>query len=423
MHAAHASHHGTPQRGFALASLMITIAIMTLLAVLGAGQIRQQLDDSAAEATGRYLLKLRGALVNLQVQHEAWLHDADIAAAPPGTYPEPPPWQWQPGEDAQVMHGTVTDLIAAHLLPADTPRFTPLGERAHFVLVRQGTCPGTDCQIQAFAYTCQPISRVASSRNAAGCPAPAGARSQVQPALLGKVMLSTEGYGGHDLTADQHVRGALFSAKRSWFDFSPHVGHAVVSAGLDTTAFAQFLRQGDTRPVVLRNQLSVEGLIQTQTGLLFTQTVSDGAPCAPEGMMGSTGVTLAICLNSQWAALNNHQISGTYQNLAHDAYVPPPNCPAPTTVWRHVAITATDVTVSGNDLDIHGTTGGGLQGSGSVNAAGNVTISGSFSGTFQADAASSVRVHQSVSLSPENRIVFRPAGAQARAAVIQGCKS
>jgi len=402
---------------------MIAIAIMTLLAVLGANQFRQQMDDSAAEATGRYLLNLRSALVQLQIQHEAWLHDTDIAAAPPGTYPAPPPWQWQASEDAQILRGTVQDLITQKLLPDDMPRFTPLGERAGFVLVRQGACPGTDCRVQAFAYTCQPISREASSRSGATCSTPAGARTQVNPALLGKVMFSTDGYGGHDMTADQQVRGALFSARRTWFGFSPHTGHAVVSAGLDATAFSQFLRQGDTRPVVLHNQLSVDGMIQTNTGLLFAQTVTDGAPCQPEGMMGSTGVSLAVCLNGQWVALNRHLVTDTYQNLAHDAYVPAPNCPAPTTPWRHVALTATDVTVSGNNLDIHGTTGGDLQGSGWVNEAGSVAISGSFSGTFEADPGSSVRVYQSVSLSAENRIVFRPAGSQARAAVIQGCKS
>jgi len=413
-----------PQRGFALAGLMIAITIMTLLAVLGANQIRQQLDDSAAEATGRYLLSLRGALVNLQVKHEAWLHNTDVSTAPPGTYATPPNWPWQTSEDAQVVRGTVQDLIDDHLLPADTPRFTPLGERAAFVLVRQGVCPGADCQVQAFAYTCHPISRQISSRGGgAACPTPTGARAQVAPALLGQVMRSTEGYGGHDVTDNQRVRGKLFEARRAWFAFSSRTGHAVITANLDATPFGQFLRQGDTRPVVLRNQLSVEGMIQTNTGLLFTHAVAEGAPCQPEGLMGSTGVTLAVCLNGRWAALGNHLVAGTFQNLAHDAYVPPPNCPAPTTPWRHVAMTATDVTVHGGDLNVQGTTSGGLEGSGWVNAAGHVAISGSFSGTFQADPGSTVRVHQSVSLTADHRVVFHPAGQQARAAVIQGCRS
>jgi len=415
-------HRRTPQHGFALAGLMIAIAIMTLLAVLGANQIRQQLDDSAAEATGRYLLRLRGALINLQIKHEAWLHAIDVATAPPGTYPTPPPWSWQASDNAQVLRGTVQDLIDDRLLPDDMPRFTPLGEHARFVLVRQGTCPGADCQVQAFAYTCHPISRQASSRSAA-CSTPTGMRTQVAPALLGKVMFATDGYGGHDITPQQRVRGKLFEARRTWFAFSSQTGHAVVTASLDTTPFAQFLRQGDTRPVVLRNQLSVDGLIQTNTGLLFTQTVADGAPCQPEGMMGSTGITLAVCLNGQWAALSNHLVAGVIQNLSHDAYVPPPVCPAPTMPWRHVAITATDVTVSGGDLDVQGTTSGGLEGSGWVNVAGNVAISGSFSGAFQADPGSSVRVHQSVRLSADHRIVFHPPGQRARAAVIQGCRS
>jgi len=411
------------QRGFALTGLMVAIAIMTLLAVLGANQIRQQLDDHAAEATGRYLLRLRGALINLQLKHEAWLRATDTATALPGTYPDTPDWQWHTIADAQVIRGDVQDLIAQHVLPADMPVFTPLGERAQFILVRQGTCPDNPCQIQAFAYTCHPISRQSSSRSGTSCSVPGGARAQVHPALLGKVMLSTEGYGGHDVTPDQQVRGKLFQARRAWFGLASPTGYAVVTASLDDTPLNQFVRHGDTRPVVLHNHLSVDGTIQTNTGLLFGETVSAGLPCLAEGMVGSTGTALAICLNGQWNVLGNHLVAGVFNHLTHDTYVPPPHCPVPMQPWRHIAITATDVVVGNGDLNIRGTAGGGLRGSGAVNAAGQVAISGSFSGTFEADPASTVRVHQSVRLSSTHRVIFEPRGARARATVIQGCKS
>ncbi|ARP90739.1 hypothetical protein CAL14_10915 [Bordetella genomosp. 9] len=69
--------------------MMVVIAILltTLASIIAAGQIKRRLDDAAADNTGRYLMQIRGAVVDLQVKYEAWLNNVDTS----GTRPEPIP--------------------------------------------------------------------------------------------------------------------------------------------------------------------------------------------------------------------------------------------------------------------------------------------------------------------------------------------
>ncbi|KAG0924209.1 hypothetical protein G6F31_019199 [Rhizopus arrhizus] len=115
-------------------------------------------------------------------------------------------------------------------------------------------------------------------------------------------------------------------------------------------------------------------------------------------------------------------VTGVYSNLPSDAAIPALTCPAGLTPWRHAAVQSLDVTVTGGDVNVAGAVGGTIQGSGSVNAAGTVSVNGSFSGSFQNSGSSYVKVAQAVTISAD-RILITPGSANARAAVIQGCKT
>ena len=82
------------QAGFTLIELMVVLALLTLAVVLSGPSLKRQVDATAAESTGRYLAQLRGAVVDLQVKHEAWLRGENIASAPAGAYPPPPALSW-----------------------------------------------------------------------------------------------------------------------------------------------------------------------------------------------------------------------------------------------------------------------------------------------------------------------------------------
>ncbi|KAG1535137.1 hypothetical protein G6F50_015379 [Rhizopus delemar] len=148
------------QAGFTLIEMMVVMTILTFLIVLAGSSIKRQADETAAESTGRYLAQIRGAVVNLQIQHEAWLGGENIDGAPTGTYPPPPTLNWVDAPGARVARGGVADLASLGLLPPNAPRFPSLGETARFILVREGACPGDNCRTGAYVYTCQPISDI-----------------------------------------------------------------------------------------------------------------------------------------------------------------------------------------------------------------------------------------------------------------------
>lgn len=417
------SHRARKQAGFTLVEITVALLLVMLLAVFAAKEVRRKADEGAAEATGRYLMQIRGAVVDLQLKHEAWLRGEDLTGLPSGSYPTPPALAWASVGGAQVARGGLSDLTALGLLPATIPRYPSLGDVARFILVRQGACPGADCRTSAFVYVCHPISAARSLRQNSECTPPAVNRSVFDQALLSKVVLAAEGYGGHDARGSENVRGPLMDIPRAWFDFGTQPGHAVIAASLDATPFGQFVRHGETRPVTLHNTLTVGETIQSNKGLLLNTSVAPGASCSVEGLYASTSnKMLAVCTGGVWFTPFGHVITGVYSNLPSDAAIPALSCPAGQTPWRYASVQSLDVTVTGSDVNVGGSVGGTIQGSGSVNAAGSVSVNGTFAGSFQNSGSSYVRVGQSVAISGD-RVVISPAGANARAAVIQGCKN
>ncbi len=396
--------------------IVISIVLATLASIFTAGQLRDAVDDNAAASTGRYLLQVRGAVVDLQVKHQSWISNEKEAVAPTGL-------SWANVSGAQVARGGITELLELGFLPANTPRYPVLGDAVRFALVRQGTCPGVDCRTTAYVYTCHPVSAERSRRQPEGCKPPTGNRVQFSPALLARVLISTEGYGAHDARGGSTVAGPLLNAPRAWFDFGTEPGHVVLAAGLDATPFGQFVRHGETRPVTLHNTLTVDRTIQSNQGLLLNTAVTPGGTCSPEGLYASTPEKmLAVCVNGAWFAATSHVVTGVYANLPNNAAVPALSCPAGLTAWRYVAMQVVDMTVTGSDINVAGNVGGTIQGSGAVNAAGDVSVNGAFSGTFNNAGSSYVHATQNVAI-VANRIAITPAGLNARAAVIQGCKS
>lgn len=414
--------HARSQAGFTLVEITVAMLLLTLAAVYASVDTRRKADESAAEATGRYLMQIRGAVVDLQLKHEAWLRGEELVGLPAGSYPTPPALAWTNVAGVQVARGGVAELTALGLLPATIPRYPTLGDVARFILVRQGACPGDECRTSAYVYVCHPISAARSLRQNAECAPPGADRSRYDQTLLSKVVLASQGYGGHDARGSNNVRGPLMDVPRAWFDFGTQPGHAVIAASLDATPFGQFVRHGETRPVTLHNTLTVGKTIQSDQGLLLNTSVTPGAACTVEGLYASTAdKMLAVCTGGVWFTQTGHVITGVYSDLPNEAAVPPLQCPAGLTPWRQVALQGVDATARGGDVSIAGSIGGSISGSGYVNAAGAVTVGGAFNGTFQNAGSSYVRVAQRASIAAD-RVSISPADPSARATVIQGCK-
>src|SRR5690554_766168 len=101
------------QRGFALTSVMIAILISTLLAVYASIKVVDRLNSAAAEATGTYMMNVRGAVLKTLSEHAHAYQRVDISAAPAGTYPDAPSWASFTGATQDI---SVLDLKDADLL-------------------------------------------------------------------------------------------------------------------------------------------------------------------------------------------------------------------------------------------------------------------------------------------------------------------
>lgn len=412
---------GKNQRGFALIPVMLAIMIMLFLTGLGAHKYVTFVKESGAEATGRYLISVRSALISALSTYDAAITQVDTSAAPPGVYPDPPAWAVFSGTLQTV---SVKDLKDSGLLSSSFPDTPPLGRSVHAAILRSGVCPGDTCKVEAYVYTCWPISdsQSAGAINNTTCPAaPAG--GDYDPSMVGVVMGATDGYGGTNYLAPATMRGPLYSVPTTSLGLPANSpGIVAVLASLDGTMFNQFVRQGDTRHIYLKDNLTVSKKVSAGDGLLLPTNSVVGQVCTGEGTYGtSTRSSFVVCTGGRWFELNNHILLSS-KSMANGETVTPTSCPgANMEPFSYASLQNTDVTMTGSDIAITGTLAGGITGSGSVSSAGSVSVSGSFNGTTTSGPASMIRVAQGASI-VASKVVITPASSNARAIVMQGCR-
>lgn len=412
------------QGGFGLTSVMMAILVSTVLGALAAGKFATVVNDTAAEATGTYLLAVRGAVLKTLSEHTHAYTNVNTATAPSGTYPTAPAWATFTGATRTI---SVPDLKAAGLLRSDFPDFPPLGRSAHIQFRRTGTCPGSTCQVEAVIYTCWPISatRPVGAVDVTTCPAaPAG--MGFEASLAGRVVMATEGHGASNTVYPARLTGTLFNATTASLGLpAGSAGHVAVLASLNNTLFNQFVRQGDTRHIYLNDRLTVEGVAQSNTGFLSNTAAAVGGACTEEGVMAmSSRQSLLMCKGGSWFEYTNHIVTSS-QEIPHGGTATAPFCPGANLQPFYMAsLKNTDITVTGSNINVRGTHDGTITGSGWTNAQGRVSVNGTFSGTFASQPTSSIRVAQSVTVNPTTRVVtISPNGFGARALVVAGCRT
>lgn len=412
---------GNGQRGFALIQIMIAIMILLFLAGLGAQKYSTFVKDAAAESTGRYLITVRAAVIKALSTYDAAFTRVDTSTAPPGVYPNPPAWAVFSGAQQTL---SVKDLKDAALLSNSFPDTPPVGRSVHVQILRSGVCPGDTCKLDAYVYTCWPISALqpAGAVNNTICPAAPGG-TEFDANMVGAVIGATEGYGATNYFAPATMRGPLFSIPSTTLGLPANSpGNVAVLASLDDSMFSQFVRQGDTRHIYLKDSLTVSKQVSAGEGLLLpTNSVVNGI-CSTEGTYGtSTRNSPVICTGGRWFELVNHILISS-QSMANGQTVVPPSCPgANMQPFAYISLQNTDVTMTGSDIAITGVLGGAITGTGNVSSAGTVSVSGTFNGTTTSGPGSSIRVAQGASI-VGSQVVITPAFANARALVMQGCR-
>ncbi len=412
---------GKNQRGFALIQVMIAITILLFLTGLGAQKYTTFVKDAAAESTGRYLISVRAAVIKALSTYDAAFSQVDTTTAPPGVYPDPPAWAVFSGNQQTL---SVKDLKDAALLSDSFPETPPVGRSVHAKILRSGVCPGDTCKLEAYVYTCWPISDLqpVGAVNNTTCPAaPAG--TEFDANMVGMVIGATEGYGGTNYFAPATMRGPLFNIQTATLGLPANSpGNVAVMASLNDSMNSQFVRQGDTRHIYLKNNLTVSKQVSAGEGLLLPTNSVVGQTCTGEGVYGtSTRNSYVVCTGGRWFELNSHVLLSS-KSMANGETVIPASCPgANMQPFAYISMQNSDVTMTGSDIAITGTLAGGISGSGSVSSAGSVSVSGTFNGTTTSGAASTIRVAQGASIIA-SKVVITPAAVNARALVMQGCR-
>ena len=409
------------QYGFLLPSLLIVLMILGALAYSQTQTLIMENNQKLAEATGNYMLSVRGGVLKGLGVYEAALGLVDTSKAPPGTYPAPPVWAVFTGDEQTVQ---VKDLKGSGLLPNDFPERAPLGRSVYIKLLRTpGICPGIGCEVEAFVVSCWPITEPLprDKSDPATCPA---APANVRPSevLVHTVISTAQGFGAENVRDAAKVRGTLMNVASTTLGIpAGSSGHVVVAASLNATSFNQFVRQGDTRPIFLNNTLDVAGAISTETGLNLNTPITPGGSCEGESMFATSAAgTLAQCKSGQWFDLADYVVTRE-QTVANGTVVGVPVCPASMQAFSYASLQTLDVTMTGSDVNVRGTQSGTINGTGATNKSGTVTVTGSYAGTLVSSPDSKVRVNQ-VAEVIAGTLVITPATANAKATVMQGCR-
>lgn len=411
------------QRGFLLGQLLLVLLVLSLLAYAESRDFMRKSNEALAEATGNYMLEVRGAVLKGLSTYEAALAKVDTSKAPTGTYPTPPAWTQFTGDEQTVQ---VADLKASGLLPNDFPERMPLGRSAFVRLLRTpGLCPGVGCEVRAFVVSCWPISAPLPRGKVDGstCP-PAPTALKADYHLVQTVMSTTQGFGGANLRDANRIAGTLMRIDRDVLGIAAgSPGHMVVAASLNATSFNQFVRQGDVRQIYLNNTLDVAGSIATDTGLLLRTAVDKGTACTQDGLFAtSLKHNLAQCRGGQWFEMVPYIVTAM-KTLANGDVVPMPTCPTDGMEPFAVAsLNTEDVTMTGSNVNVQGTLQGTSRVTGYVDRNGAVDASGPFTGQLKSSPDSTIRVAQGVDVS-SGTVVIAGANPGARALVLTGCRS
>ncbi|WP_233235258.1 shufflon system plasmid conjugative transfer pilus tip adhesin PilV [Bordetella sp. LUAb4] len=306
------------QGGYLMFELALVLALACLAAVWGADGWRRQADTSAGNATGAWLLEIRGALARMMARHQ----DDLAQGLPPRdargglAYAEP----HAPRLDELIRHGH---------LPPGFPTASAGGMRVAIRVLRDPACPGQGCRLDALAYSVAPagawsaaVYPGAGTHGAMGVAAggamggathgsPGAADLVADPSAVAAILAAAGGYGGHiDSQAPDLIRGPNFRFPNPLAPDMPRlaVGTVAVWAGLDPAATWSYLRVRDHRNpdfqgnVAAAGTLHAAGRLSTDGHLFVGARARAGDACAPDGLMArlDDGGPLS-CIGGRWA--------------------------------------------------------------------------------------------------------------------------
>ena len=279
---------------------LLELGLALMLALIGAtwagAHVMQAVRDGQAEATGTYLLAVKGAMdAAIAGNFQAYARGLPLTNADGSA------------RYVNAMAPTLAELRALGHLPNGFPDITPAGQHVRILVRRDAArCPGVGCRVDALIHTTTPF------RAALG---------DIDYGAAALAVGSMQGWGGaawHDKPAE--IRGAAFTQDNP---VSASAGGIVgVMSMLDTSMWNQFVRVGDDRDPALQGNLSIQGNLSAQR-VGIRQVVLPNTACTPTDFanpastavqaLDLTGNTeyakteaggLAACVNGRWRSVS-----------------------------------------------------------------------------------------------------------------------
>src|SRR5690625_1141916 len=282
-------------RGFALLELTVAAAITLLLAVWASQALVVRLQEANAKSAALWMLNVREGVMQYIQTHYRSLQQAENSSA------------LVPEGFADWQHPTLMELQQQGFVSSRLPAQTHMVPSIAIQLVRAGTCPGENCQLEALIYSQQPLLR----RN-----------GQVDESAMAQWLLASQGYGGSVHPArPNRLQGQLFDFPMPLVHADGSVTMAAGTVGLAITlqqlAAMDFLRVRDDRNPDFQGPLSVAGDVQlsgaTTVGgsLRIEQTATLFGTCDTHGAVARDQLAgLLVCNWGTWQFGSRH--AGAY---------------------------------------------------------------------------------------------------------------
>jgi len=253
------------QAGVFLLELGLALMLALIAATWAGAHVMQAVRDGQAEATGNYLLAIKGAMDGaIAGNFHAYARGLPLANADGSP------------RFADPMVPTLAELRTLGHLPNSFPNTTPAGQSVLIQVRRDATrCPGVGCRVEALIHTSTAFR---------------GASGDIDYQAAALAVSAMEGWGGA-AWFDQpgKIRGTAFTQDNP---VSSSAGGIVgVMAMLDTSMWNQFVRMGDDRDPALQGNLSVVGATSTQR-LGIRESVEPNSACIPTNFANAANPAL-----------------------------------------------------------------------------------------------------------------------------------
>lgn len=311
------------QGGVFLLELGLALMLTLIAATWAGARVMQAVRDGQAEATGIYLLAVKGAMDSaIAGNFHAYARGLPLVNADGGS------------RFANAMAPTLAELRALGHLPASFPSVTPAGQSVLIQVRRDAAhCPGIGCRIDALVHTTTPFR---------------ASQGDIDYQAAALAVSAMQGWGGAAWFDDpSKIRGSAFSQDNPVSSSSGGVVGAI--AMLDTSMWNQFVRMGDDRDPSLQGNLSIQGSASAKRVGVRETAVPNSSCTATDFANPATPSVAPIDLadNLEYARTASGGLVGCIGN-----------------VWRSVAVVASVGGICGNAAYPEGTLGTDVSGAG-----------------------------------------------------------